>query len=112
VRREIMKRSGGSGMVLLSIILQEGFTDDLVTITIDGNEVFRKDLVKTRLALGVATSFSLDMPAGMVRVGIHLPRRNLTETIPVRLAEPVYLAVSVVDGSLKHWFSREPFRYM
>lgn len=74
-------RRQAAGMNILSINLQDGFADEPVTIRVNNREVFRKESVKTRLLLGYADSFEVQVPAGSVNVEVLLPSRNLSETI-------------------------------
>lgn len=99
-------------MVLLKIDLQDGFTDDLVIITVDGVEVYRREHVKTKLTLGYADSFTLDIPPGDAIVEVRLPSREIAQRIPIRLEESLSLGIFLDDGLVSHRLSRERFRYM
>ena len=64
-------------MPLLHIAFQEGFTDDTVVVRVNGEEVFHKGSVKTRLQIGYADSFEMTVEEGSVNVEVLLPLKNL-----------------------------------
>jgi hypothetical protein len=100
-------------MVLLHIALQEGFSNDSVGIQIDGQEVFQKTDIKTRNQIGFADSFDLNLPEGSVTVSISVPTRQASETITLRLKDPIYLGISLTrEGKVIYRVSREPFGYL
>jgi hypothetical protein len=99
-------------MVPLVVNLQDGFADDLVLIRVNGLEVFRKEGVRTKLLLGYADSFEIQVPEGPVSVEVILLSRNLSETILLQVTKAVYLGLSIHDGRIDHRISNEPFGYL
>jgi hypothetical protein len=97
----------------LHIALQEGFTGDSVTIAINGQEVLRKQDVKTRLQTGYADAVEVQVPAGAVAVQIDVLSRQTAATQTLQVTQPVYLGVSLTaEGSITSRVSHEPFRYL
>ena len=98
-------------MPLLHIALQEGFTNDPVSINIDGQEVYKKDAVRTRTQIGLADSVEVTRPAGDATIEIHA--RGATATLTPTLTQDLYVGVSIgPDGSITHRTSSQPFGYM
>ena len=99
-------------MSLLQIALQEGFEDETVVIRAAGEEVFRKDNVRTKLQIGFADSFEVNVEGSPITIEIDLPARNLTESIEVQAPNTVYLGLSLIGGKIRHRISSEPFGYV
>ncbi len=60
-------------MPVLHINLQEGFANDTVVVRVNGQEVFNRTSVKTRLQIGLANAFEVDVPEGSADIQIALP---------------------------------------
>ena len=99
-------------MGLLHIALQEGFEDETVVIRAAGKEVFRKDNVRTKLQIGFADSFEVNVEEGPVTIEIDLPARSLTESIEVQAQNTIYLGLSLIGGKIRQRISSEPFGYV
>lgn len=99
-------------MSQLHIALQEGFEDETVVIRAAGQEVFRKDNVRTKLQIGFADSLEVNVEKSPVTIEIDLPARNLAESIEVQAPNSVYLGLSLIDGKIRHRISNEPFGYV
>jgi len=100
-------------MPLLHIALQEGFTNDTVSVWVNGTEVARRTNVTTRNQIGFAEAIELDVPEGEVRLELRVESRSVSETTNVRVAGTTYVGVLVErDGRVHTEQSLEPFRYM
>ena len=99
-------------MALLHIAFQEGFTGDTVIVRVNGEEVFHKENVKTRLQIGYADSFEMTIEEGPVNIEVLLPLKNLSETIMLQLSTALYVGVSIQDGRIDYRISHEPFGYL
>lgn len=99
-------------MTPLAIDLQDGFTDDLVVIQVDDQEIFRKEGVQTSLLLGYADLVEIEVPEGTVNVEIILPSRNLSETLELQVSKATYLGISIQDGNIQYRVADKPFGYM
>jgi membrane-associated protease RseP (regulator of RpoE activity) len=87
-------------MALLHIALQEGFTGDDVVVRVQGEEVFRKEDVTTRLQIGYADSFEVRVEGEEVKIEVLLPLKNLSETIILQVPPTEYLGLSIYEGRL------------
>jgi hypothetical protein len=100
-------------MPLIHIDLQDGFTNDTVIVRVNGSEVFSKANVKTRFQIGVATSFEVDVAAGMVAIQVALPLKNVSESFELQVARTTYVGISTTaEGRVDYRLSEEPFTYM
>ena len=98
-------------IALLHVDLQEGFANDLVIVRVNGTEVFRRTGVTTRLLLGYAEYFQVQVQNGPLDVEIVVPSRNLSRSISVRASRESYLGVSIKDGEIVFSERDEPFSY-
>ena len=98
-------------MIALTIDLQEGFKGDKVVLYVNGEEVYRKNQVKTKRLLGMAGSFTTEVETGPVNVEIRVATQDLAETIPLQVSSDTYLGISVVNGMIDPIVSEEPFGY-
>ena len=99
-------------MALLHMALQEGFEDETVVVRAAGREVFRKDNVRTKLQIGLADSFDVNVEGSPATIEIDLPNQGLAESIELQAPNTVYLGVSLIGGKIQHRISREPFGYV
>lgn len=83
----------------LLIILQDGFDDDEVAVSVNGKEARRDRDVTTRLLLGMASEVTVELPAKGATVGVEVPSRNLEASIKLH-GKPKSLLVSIEDGEL------------
>lgn len=102
-------REGGA-IETLQIDLQEGFANDRVAITVNGQVVF-DEVVTTNLMHGLAATVEAEVPRGQTRVEVQIAARNLAETIPLDVSGTVYLGIAVRDGAIEHRISDQPFPY-
>lgn len=87
--------------------------NDTVSIRINGEQVFHKAGVKTRLQTGFSDSLELDAQEGPVNIEIALPQRSLSESTVLKMSTNVYLGVSIYpEGRINFKTSHEPFGYL
>lgn len=101
-------------MPTLHVALEEGFDHDEVRILVDGVEVYRKQDVSTRLQIGLADSFDVDVGSGpAVGIDVALPARQREQHLTVAVQAPMFLGISL-DGSgqVQHRLSSTPFGYV
>ncbi len=99
-------------MALLHVAFQEGFRNDAVVVRVNGEEVFHKQSVKTRLQIGYADSLELTVEEGRVDIEVLLPFKNLSETILLQVSTAVYVGVSIHDSRIDYRISTAPFGYL
>jgi hypothetical protein len=107
-----MNVTGKGPMVRLYIDLQEGFTDDTVIVKVNQEEVFNKHDVQTKLLLGYADTFEVEVPAGLTKVEIAVPTKKLSQTIELSVSKTTYLGVSIQVERIEHLVSETPFGYL
>lgn len=98
-------------IALLRIDLQDGFTEDLVIVRVNGTEMFRKESVTTKLLLGYADYLQAQIPEGSADVEIVVPSRGLSKSVSVQVSQQYYLGVSIRDGAIEFLARDEPFSY-
>jgi hypothetical protein len=96
---------------MLEIDLQEGFADDAVQITADGQEVFNQTGVSTDYAIGLAKKLQLDLPEKRVQIEVRVSSRRLTGSTEVNTDASGYLGVSVGEGEIVFQVQSEGFIY-
>jgi hypothetical protein len=111
-----LARDGGgpaecSGHVTLGIDLQEGFEGTLVAIRVNGDEVYRKDGVRTRKLLGYADALQVQVPVGPITVEVDLPREGMSSRLELDVRKDLYLGLSIRSGRIEHVVSERPFGY-
>ena len=101
-------------MAQIQIALQEGFANDEVTVHAGGREVYRKEDVTTRMQIGLADSFAVDLPERQsnapVRVTVTV--RGVETGADVLPEETPFLAVSVRDDKVSIESSATPYGYL
>jgi hypothetical protein len=98
-------------MAVLHIALQEGFSDDQVTVSVDGREVLRRMGVSTRLQVGLAEAIDVAVDQG--RHAVTVSARSGLESIDVEVQDEIYLGISLGrSGTIEHRVSRERFGYV
>lgn len=102
---------GGEEVVILAIDFQDGFEEDTVTVRLDGEEIFHKADVTTKLLLGLADSVKSEVKKGPVTVELGVQTRDILDTISLDVSADIYLGVSIVNDRLEYIFSDEPFGY-
>jgi hypothetical protein len=88
--------------------LQEGFVGDDVVVRAQGEEVFHKKDVTTRLQIEYADSFEVRVEGGEVKIEVLLPLKNLSETIMLQVPPIEYLGLSINEGRIDYQTRREP----
>ncbi len=98
-------------MISLLIDLQDGFSDDIVVIKVDNQEIFHKKGVNTDYSLGRADSVETEVCKGSVDVAVTVPSKSLSDTVVLDVAAKVYLGLSIIDGRIVFRISYEIFTY-
>ena len=101
----------GPNRIPLVIDLQDGFADDTVAISVEGQEILNRDGVTTNYAIGRADSVQTDVAPGPIRVEIRIPTRHLTHEIALDLSAATYLGVSLAGDKISVRISGEMFLY-
>ena len=96
----------------LHVALQEGFSGDDVTVRVNGKAVFQGRAVKTRLQIGLAHSFDVEVSDGQVELAVEIPSRSMLHREQVEVAGTTYVAVSLGQREVELRISSEPFGYV
>jgi hypothetical protein len=107
----LARREKVEGTASLHIALEEGFFDEEVVVRCGGHEAFRSKTVRTRLQVGLATSFSVSVEESPVTVEIELPKRGVHHLETVAVDGATWLGISLEDGDVVVRRSPEPFGY-
>ena len=100
-------------MAVLHLALQEGFTGDEVTVTVDGEQVLHRTEVATRTQIGLAERTDLTVEPGRHTVTVSARGASASIDVDVDVADTAYLGISLDrSGAIEHRVSREPFRYL
>jgi hypothetical protein len=105
-----------TGLIALAVDLQDGFSDDIVLVKINNEEIFRKEHVTSDLRIGLATRFTTNLGCGEVQVQVTIPTKNLTGKYKFIMNSKTHLGISITEpdsSTQKVSFlqSQEPFSY-
>jgi hypothetical protein len=100
----------GTCMATLHIHLQEGFANDQVIVTVDGQTVFEAE-VTTNLMRGRAATFDAPVPPGTVTVEVQVSTRELRGAIDIDAREVPYLGCGMRDGAIEFRPTDQPVPY-
>lgn len=100
-------------MAHLHIALREGFAGEEVAVSVDGREVFR-DRVTTRLQVGLASSFDLDVAEGDRKVVVDVAGSAAGSPLTIPVTGQTWVGVSLLrDRAELDWtVSDAPFGYV
>jgi hypothetical protein len=100
-------------MVEVTVDLQDGFKNDTVVISAQGQELLREEAVTTRFQIGKAKSLQLAMPAGEVTLNVEVPTKDARTTVAIDTSKPMFVGVSLTtEGRLEVKVQERPFGYM
>ncbi|MFV1976064.1 MAG: hypothetical protein ACC651_09965 [Candidatus Scalindua sp.] len=85
-------------MALVTIDLQEGFANDTVVIRLNGQEIFRRENVTTRLQIGLADRIEIQTQERSSEVEIELPIKKLVVTKEIACEKDIFLGVTFHAG--------------
>ena len=98
-------------MISISIDLQDGFSDDIVVVHVNGQEIFNKKGVNTDYTLGRADSVEIPIREGSLDVAVAVPPKSLSDKVVIEAAADVYLGVSIIDDRIVFKISDEMYEY-
>jgi hypothetical protein len=99
--------------VTLAVHLQDGFNEDTVVLTLNGEEVFRKEQITYSPLLGYAdVSFEQQVNPGPIELQVQLPERGWSGSIDLEPSSDTYIGVFIANGEIQFTPpSQEPFGY-
>jgi hypothetical protein len=95
---------------IVHVALREGFDDDVVVVEV-GDERFRFEALSTRLQIGLAEEFDVEVRAGAVEVRISLPAAGLESTSSHQVEGEIWLGIDRLSEAVDLTWSTDPFRY-
>ncbi|HEV7573582.1 MAG TPA: hypothetical protein VGQ21_18965 [Thermoanaerobaculia bacterium] len=98
-------------MATLRVDFQDGFEDDEVVVTVDGDERVRRAGLTTKRVIGLAGKETIDVEQGRRSVLVSVPSRGFGTQIHVNVDEAAYLGVSIMAGGIVAIVRGEPFGY-
>ena len=97
----------------LTIEFRDGFHEDTVIVTADGDEVYRQPNVTTRTMIGFAGSTNLQLKSGQHSLGVFLKEKEVSLSIDIDLQKPLYLGLDYnPEKGLEYQLQGEQFKYM
>ena len=100
-------------MPTLHVAFQEGFVNDEVVARVNGAEVFRKSGITTKLQIGYADSFEMEVPSGKTRLEVNVITKNSTASAVLQVSDRTYVGVSLdKSGQPTYQVSAQPFGYL
>jgi hypothetical protein len=94
-----MVESQARNTMQLSIKLRDGFSNDAVSIRVDGVEVYRKSVVSTDLTISFADK--VEVPVQPARVSVEVSvAGGATGRVEVSPGETPFIDVAIVDGAM------------
>ncbi|MBL8877498.1 MAG: hypothetical protein JNG88_00135 [Phycisphaerales bacterium] len=84
-------------MATISVVLKHGFAGENVVVTVDGREVFQRQ-VRTRMQIDRADACEIPVDAGTHRVGVRIETADGSRTIEANAEAGRMIVVSLVDG--------------
>jgi hypothetical protein len=94
-----------------TIILEEGFANDSVAVTVDGHEVFRRDAVRTSPLQGHAASFTTERLRTGSTVDVAIATRGLSAAFTVPDMPAGQLVVSLAGERIQFTVPQTPRGY-
>ena len=92
----------------LYISLLDGFEDELAIIKVNGDTVFQKEGIFSKLSKGYADEVEVQVDEGDVEVEFSLPLRVLSEKVTIKVLSPIYLGFSLHHEKIQYKASLEP----
>ncbi len=92
----------------LYISLLDGFEDELVIIKVNGDTVFNKEAIFSKLSKGYAEEIEVQVDEGDVEVEFSLPLRDLSEKVVIKVLSPIYLGFSLHHDEIQYKASLKP----
>lgn len=100
-------------MNLLTIDLQDGFKDDLVTVKVNGKEVLGGGRISTEFQIGWAKRLEVEVEENHAVVDISISTKKQSKEIKIELSGHTYLGLSLTPtNDIDVRISSEPFGYL
>jgi hypothetical protein len=88
-------------LMSLVVDLTEGFKDDTVILELDDEEVYHERGLSTNWSAGIATSATIEAPAGAATLTVSVPTRRLKQTLELDVTEPLFVVIAIAEDRLE-----------
>lgn len=95
---------------LLKIDLQDGFSEDMVRIMLNGKPLTVEKNVSTSMLLGFAKSIETTAK-GHLQLKVEIENRGMSLTKSLEIDADTYIGISIVDGQFQFILRDQPFGY-
>jgi hypothetical protein len=90
-------------MAVLNLYLTEGFKNDRVVVSVDGDKVFDGNGITTKKLLGLAKQLNpVAVNGDTAQLKIELPERGLSTTIHADLSKGTHIPVAIENDQFTH----------
>jgi hypothetical protein len=90
-------------LATLHLYLTEGFKNDRVAVSVDGQKVFDEGGITTKKLIGLAKQLSPITVAGdTAQLEIELPEKGLSATINADLSKGNHVPIAIEEGQFTH----------
>jgi len=97
----------------LHVALEDGFSGDDVIVRVGGEKAFEAEALRTRLQVGLAGQFTVEVADGDVEVTVEVPGRRITHCQQVTVDGPTWVGISLGErDDVTARISPEPFGYV
>lgn len=93
-----------------TVVLEEGFWDDLVVFKVNGREIYRRQ-ISTSPLVGMADSFQLPTPVEPAKLEVSLPAKDVASELTLPTSAGGQLVVSFAGNALSWEIPDEPRGY-
>lgn len=97
---------------VVHIELRDGFVDDHVVVTVNGEEVYDRERVSTRFQIGLADQTDIAIGEEAVTVRVAVPSQRAAAEVRFDVAAETWVGVSYLENALQFEISSRPFWYM
>lgn len=87
-------------IVLLTVQLRDGFSNDTVTVRVNGKEVYQKSGVTTDLTISFADRVEVPVEESTVQLEVAV-QGGLRKTEEIRVQETAFVDVWIVEGKME-----------
>ena len=94
--------------MILHVKLRDGFSNDSVTITVNGKNVYYKAGVTTDLTISFADAIDISVEESTVKLAVAIERGQKEEK-ELRVQETPFIDVRIINGKLELWESQDEF---
>jgi hypothetical protein len=96
---------------MVTLALQDGFENDSVVVSVDGEVVIEEGAVRTDERIGLAYALDVAVPDRPVVIQVQVPTRGLQASHELAPAATTSVGISLLGGQIVFRSSPTPFGY-